>query len=101
MDRIIALKYTVHREMEEAETEPLDEERLVPGFYSTKFNFSCTTEGKIGDTRYKNLGLLRASYIPRNTSSSIARQSGIIITIAIICLVLGLYSVKFIFSIHL
>ena len=37
---------------------------IVPGLYSTKFNFSCTTvtirrpEGKIGDTRYINLGLI-------------------------------------------
>ena len=36
--------------------------KLVPGFYSTKFNFSCTTEGKIGDTRYKNLGLTQVEY---------------------------------------
>ena len=35
----------------------LEDSGLVPGLYSTKFNFSCTTEGKIGDTRYINLGL--------------------------------------------
>ena len=33
--------------------------RVVLGLYSVKFNFSCTTEGKISATRYIDLGLYK------------------------------------------